>query len=64
MGKKTDSKKPKICKRCRKNISTDLICTNCKVELFNIYDSKIDWHTAFEIERIQRSVLRYMDNDS
>jgi len=64
MGTKTDGKKPKICKRCKKNTTTDLICTNCKVELLNIYDSKIDWYTAFEIERIQQSVLRYMENDN
>jgi len=63
MGTKTDEKKPKKCKRCKKNPSTDLICTNCKVELLNIYDSKIDWYTAFEIERIQQSVQRYMDDD-
>jgi hypothetical protein len=64
MGKKTNEKKPKICKRCKKNPSSDIICTSCKVELINIYDSKIDWLTAFEIERIQQSVLRYMENDN
>jgi hypothetical protein len=63
MGTKTDDKKPKMCKRCKRKPATDLICTDCKVELMNIYDSKIDWYTAFEIERIQQSVLKYMEDD-
>jgi uncharacterized paraquat-inducible protein A len=63
MGAITDEKKPKMCKRCKRNPATDLICTDCKVELLNNYDSKIDWCTAFEIERIQQSVAKYTDDD-
>ncbi len=64
MEKNAADKKPKLCKRCKKNVAKDLICTNCKVELLNNYDSKIDWQTAFEIERIQLSALRYIDSDT
>ena len=64
MGNKTGDKKQRLCKRCKKNLSTDIICTSCKVELINNYDSKLDWQTAFEIERIQQSALRYIDNDN
>ncbi|MBN2612078.1 MAG: hypothetical protein JXB00_11025 [Bacteroidales bacterium] len=57
-------KKLKLCKRCKKNLSKDIICTACKVELLNNYDSKIDWQTAFEIERIQQAAMRYIDSDN
>ncbi len=63
MEKKTNAKKVKLCKRCKKNISEDLVCTSCKVELLNKYDSKIDWRTAFDIERVQQSAMRYMEDD-
>jgi hypothetical protein len=56
-------KKIRICKRCKKNTAIDLLCTACKVDLLNLYDSKIDWQTAYEIEKIQRIALRYIDND-
>ena len=64
MENRTGDKKQRLCKRCKKNLSTDKICTSCKVELINNYDSKLDWQTAFEIERIQQSALRYIDNDN
>ena len=63
MEKKAKGKKVRICKRCNKNVSEDLLCTSCKVELLNKYDSKIDWKTAFDIERIQQSAMRYIDDD-
>ena len=64
MEKNVPEKKPKLCKRCKKNTAKDLICTSCKVELLNNYDSKIDWQTAYEIERIQLSAMRYIDREN
>ena len=64
MGENGDNKKkPRICKRCKKNSAIDLLCTTCKVDLLNLYDSKIDWQTAYEIEKIQRTAFRYIDNN-
>lgn len=59
----SEQQKVKLCKRCKKATGNDYICTNCKVELINRYDSKLDWRTAYEIERIQLGAMRYIDND-
>ncbi|NJK86847.1 MAG: hypothetical protein HC906_13610 [Bacteroidales bacterium] len=53
----------KICKRCKKVSCTDLVCTSCKVELLTKYDSKLDWRTAFEVERAHMAAMRYIDDD-
>ncbi len=52
----------RTCKRCKKNIAIDILCTACKVDLLNRYDSKIDWQTAYEIEKVQQAAFRYIDS--
>ena len=53
----------RICKRCNRNFSKDLICTHCKIELVNHFDSKLDWQTAYEIEKVQRRTQRYLEDE-
>ena len=50
----------KVCKRCNRNLATDIICASCKNELLISFDSKIDWRTAYEIEKVQRIASRYV----
>jgi hypothetical protein len=49
----------KLCKRCFKNPAADKICASCKNELIAIYENKLTWRTAFEIERISKKAMRY-----
>jgi uncharacterized paraquat-inducible protein A len=66
MKRSRENKETRHCRRCRKNEATDIICTSCKNELIARYDSKLDWRTALEIEKFERSANRYrlkMDDD-
>jgi hypothetical protein len=54
------SDKPrKLCKRCHKSISEDVICPACKNDLIALYDNKLSWRTAFEVEKISRKAMLY-----
>ncbi len=63
MGNATLRPAKKICKRCNKNVTEDIICASCKNELLSKYDSRIGWKTAYEIEKISRYVMRKADID-
>jgi hypothetical protein len=52
----------KLCKRCYKNPATDVICPSCKNELLAIYENKLTWRTAYEIEKISRKAMRYSEH--
>jgi hypothetical protein len=54
----------KICKRCNKNTSVDVICPGCKNELIAIYENKLTWKTAYEVERISKRAMRYSVNEA
>ena len=54
----------KRCKRCFKNHSVDIICPTCKSDLIALYDNKLTWRTAYEIEKISRNALRYTGNEA
>jgi hypothetical protein len=47
-----------ICKRCNKGLTNDLICGGCKNELISIYDTRISWKVAYEIEKVSRYAMR------
>jgi hypothetical protein len=54
----------KLCKRCFKNPATDVICPSCKNELIALYENKLTWRTAYEVEKISRKAMRYSgEND-
>lgn len=63
MEKNNENQKVKVCKRCKKATGADILCTNCKIEVINKYDSKLDWRTAYQIEKVQQSAMRYIDDD-
>jgi len=48
----------KKCRRCNKHLTNDLICPACKNELILLYDNKLGWKTAYEVERISRMAMR------
>jgi hypothetical protein len=54
----------KICKRCNKNTTIDIICPACKNELIAIYENKLSWRTAYEVERISKKAMRYSYGDA
>lgn len=54
----------KLCKRCFRNTAIDLICPACKNELIALYDNKLGWRTAFEIEKISKKAMLYTSDDS
>jgi hypothetical protein len=54
----------KLCKRCCKNPAVDSICPACKNELIAIYENKLTWRMAYEIERISKRALRYTRNEA
>ena len=60
----TTEKLGKLCKRCFKNSTVDIICPSCKNELIAIYENKLTWRTAFEVERISKKAMRYSDGDN
>lgn len=48
----------KKCRRCNKHLAYDIICPACKNELISMYDNKLGWKTAYEIEKISRMAMR------
>jgi cytochrome c-type biogenesis protein CcmH/NrfF len=48
----------RICKRCNRRITEDIICAGCKNELLAQYDSKIGWKMAYEMEKVSRHIMR------
>jgi hypothetical protein len=48
----------RICKRCNRRITEDIICAGCKNELLTHYNSKIDWKMAYEMEKVSRHIIR------
>jgi hypothetical protein len=57
-------KSKKSCRRCNKTTSEDLICPACKNELIALYDNKLNWRTAYEVEKVSRRALLYTRNSS
>jgi len=55
-------KSGKICRRCHRITTHDVICPACKNELIVLYDNKLSWRTAFEVERISRKAMLYSRN--
>ncbi len=58
MKKALSSSRQRICKRCNKKITEDMICASCKNELLSQYDSKVGWKIAYEIEKVSRHIMR------
>lgn len=54
----------KLCKRCNKNSAIDLICPACKNELIALYENKLTWRTAFEVEKFSKKAMRYTRDDA
>jgi hypothetical protein len=54
----------KLCKRCNRNSATDIICAACKNELIALYDNKLTWKTAFEVEKISKKAMRYTRDEA
>jgi hypothetical protein len=48
----------RICKRCNKWATEDIICAGCKNELLTQYNSKISWKMAYEMEKVSRHITR------
>ncbi len=51
------------CRRCNENMAYDIICPACKNELIAMYDNKLGWKTAYEIEKISRMAMRSTHQD-
>jgi uncharacterized paraquat-inducible protein A len=51
------------CKRCNRHLTHDIICPACKNELIAMYDNKLGWKTAYEIEKISRIAMRNTQQD-
>lgn len=60
----TSEKLGKLCKRCYRNTAVDKICPACKNELIALYDNKLTWKTAFEVEKISKKAMRYTHNET
>jgi predicted amidophosphoribosyltransferase len=58
-----NDQKSKLCCRCNRHATNDVICQSCKNELLNHYEASLDWQTAFEIERAQMVAARYRQDD-
>jgi hypothetical protein len=54
----------KLCKRCYRNPATDIICPTCKNELIALYDNKLTWRTAYEVEKISKKAMRFTRNEA
>jgi len=54
----------KICRRCNRNVSLDSICPACKNELIALYDNKLNWRTAWEVEKVSRKARLYSRDES
>ena len=48
----------KKCKRCNKHLAHDIICPACKNDLIAMYDNKLGWKTAYEVEKISMMAFR------
>ena len=48
----------RVCKRCNRRITEDIICAGCKNELLSNYNSKIGWKMAYEMEKVSRQIMR------
>lgn len=58
--KKSEAKPAyKLCKRCNKHQTSDIICASCKNELLSSYENNIDWQTAYEVEKAHQIILKY-----
>lgn len=64
MKRLTAEKLVKLCKRCYRNPAGDIICPSCKNELIALYDNKLTWRTAFEIEKISKKAMRHANNEA
>ena len=53
----------RLCKRCKRNVTKGSICQPCKTYINNKYGPDIDWETAMEIERMQKRIMRYMEDE-
>jgi hypothetical protein len=53
----------KLCRRCYKNSTVDIICPACKNELIALFDNKLTWRTAYEVEKISKKAMRYTRNE-
>ncbi len=51
------------CKRCKKNLTDDVICQDCKNELLNLFEASSDWQMAFEMEKATLVASRFRDED-
>jgi uncharacterized paraquat-inducible protein A len=58
MNRKNPESEFKVCKRCNRHQTKDIICPSCKNELLSSYDNKIDWQTAYELEQAHQSVTK------
>jgi RNA polymerase subunit RPABC4/transcription elongation factor Spt4 len=63
MNRKKPESEFKVCKRCNRHQTKDIICPSCKNELLSAYDNRIDWQTAFEIEQARRLAKKYRMKD-
>jgi hypothetical protein len=52
----------KLCRRCNRNYSSDIICPACKNDLITLYDNKLGWKTAWEVEKVSRKAMLYTRN--
>ena len=41
-----------------------MICPVCKNELIALYDNKLNWRTAYEVEKVSRRALLYSRDSS
>lgn len=59
---KKDSQR--ICRRCNRSVTTkDIICPACKNDLIALYDNKLGWKTAYEIEKISKIAMRNTNSE-
>ena len=54
----------KLCRRCYKNSAVDIICPACKNELIALYDNKLSWRTAYEVEKISKKAMRFTRDEA
>lgn len=60
--KKTDTLR--ICKRCNRRNTTEIICQSCKTELISNFEVSSDWRIAFEMEKVQQYTARYFQREN
>ena len=59
MNRKKPESDLKVCKRCNRHHTKDIICPSCKNELLSSYDNRIDWRTAYEVEQAHQLATKY-----